>query len=1205
MRLFFFVITFICISIHSEGKWKSNLPAGREWNSYDDSYLIKIRDSYDQRRAWAFEQLRSKPLVREAVIPPIFPDGSNFSRGYSYSLVDFAFKCFWLNEQIDAANDALLENANYYIGYPTAYKDKDSFYWAADELCRILDFFGSKGSIRAGLVTRETEDRIFLMMWQYSKMQSKVARAEYKISKTWYVEESENHHIQRFYAAWHFARFLKENSLYKDLRYDDGFTAAEHFAAWNDYIKQWIRERARKGLFIEMANDGYGLETLKGVYNFYDFADDPQLRQLSGNLLDLYWAAWAQEQLSGVRGGAKSRIYPDGSYRGRTAFWKMAWYYLGINEMTKPEGNLLTLVTSSYRMPLVVMNIALDAKGRGEYEIIQRNPGLAEDGFYTPRPSYHLLENGGLIRYSYCTPNFIMGSLACEARRYEDWAMISSQNRWMGITYNGNPDARIFPLCKTGEDNRAYNQMWSVQKKGTLIIQKLKNQLHSRGAGEMQVWISKEVLSSPVEMKGWVFVDCGESFTAIKPVNGGYKWLNGKDGKWMVCKDQYTPIIVEVVPKSAYPSMSAFQEKIIANNYSFQNKILHYKSQDGNSLTLPTDYVGLPAINGKEVNLAPDLVWDSPFITSTFNSGIVKIQKGDRTLNLDFRENSQANKIPLDTAGKVQENLASSTKAILLDATQAKGGEIIRTDREAAAVLFPAVSQVNDKITWTIAGSFPPGLWQVDLDFYQPESPFSPNQLLCFEGEDGEKLATVDLYYSGFTKGTYTRSIGLYSSKSVSAIALVKNAQRNINTVAVRSIRILPATPASLEKLQSVYQLPVSGQHVVLPFSLQSGVYIVNSPNPVALNWISPEGNAFATPLSNEVRVFIGQNTQPSVISGGPVAFIQLTHYPTKVCPDMTSAGNLPLTVVVDSTKTETRTLKLIGYRGKEMPKIELFPAGKSMAVVTSWDDGQAMDMQVMECLNQFGMKGTFYMNRGSAMNTRLEELEAKGMEIGSHSWSHPPFYNSSPDRCFAETVEMRRYLEKILGHPVISFAYPFVYQPAYDAGGDYVLRSLRQAGYWSGRTTTTGDNRIDSIPNPLAMRPNFHFKVGAAKTKEKFEDLIKKPGSILYIWGHSYELAGDGAKILEEVLASVANRPEVWYATLGELMTWQFIRKHLHIEQTSIKGSGKSFILKMPWLHPWLRKVPVCLTMPLGVTQVLWQGRKIPVVDHQVQLSW
>jgi peptidoglycan/xylan/chitin deacetylase (PgdA/CDA1 family) len=673
-----------------------------------------------------------------------------------------------------------------------------------------------------------------------------------------------------------------------------------------------------------------------------------------------------------------------------------------------------------------------------------------------------------------------------------------------------------------------------------------------------------------------------------------------------VCANQYTPVIFAVAPKSAYPSMSAFQKKIISNSYSLQNNILHYYSLDGDSLSLSTDYKGLPSVNGKGVNLAPDLVCNSPFIGSKFNSGIAKIHKGDRTLNLDFLENLQTQAAPLKTTGEVPQQPVASTKKIMLDATQAKGGEFIRTDRGTTAVLFPATAPINDKIIWAIDGSLPVGLWQVDIDFYQPESSFSPKQLLCFEAADGEKLAALDLFeVTGFTKGTYTRSIGFYNSKPVSAIALVKNAQRNINTVAIRSIQILPATSASLKKLQAVFQLPVTGQQVMTPFSLQSGVYVASSAQPVALNWISPEGNAFATPLNSEVRVFIDQGTQASVISGEPVAFIQLTHYPTAVCPDMTSAGNLPLMVVSDSTKIETRTLKLIGYRGSETPKVDLFPSGKSMAVVTSWDDGQAMDVQVMECLSKYGMKGTFYMNRGSAMNTRLDELEAKGMEIGSHSWSHPPFYNSSPDRCLAEAVEMRRYLEKILGHPVISFAYPYVYRPAYDAGGDYVLRSLHQAGYWSGRTTATGDNRIDSIPEPLAMRPNFHFNVGAAKTKEKLDELLQNPGSILYLWGHSFELAGDGTKILEEVLASVANHPEVWYATLGELMIWQFTRNHLQIEQASTKGIGKSFTLKMPWLHPWLRKVPLSLTVPDGVTEVLWQGKQIPVVNRRVQLVW
>ena len=604
---------------------------------YTDSLLISIRNGYDKRRSLAFEQLRSKPLVREKIIPPIFAGGANFSRTYSYALIDFAFKCFWLNEQIDSANVALLENTNYYIGYPTAYKDKDSFYWAADELCRILAFFGSNGSIKAGLVAKETEERIFLMMWQYAKMQSKIANAEYQISKTWYVEESENHHIQRFYAAWHFAKFLKENPRYKDIKYNDGFTAAEHFAAWNDFAKHWILERARKGLFIEMANDGYGLETLKGVYNFYDFADDPKLRVISGKLLDLYWAAWAQEQLNGVRGGGKSRIYPSESNNGKSIFWKLAWYYLGINEMTIPRGNLFTLICSSYRLPLVVMDIALDVVGREKYEILQRQPGRAEKGFFKP-PAYHLQENGGLLRYSYSTPEFIAGTLFCEAQPYEEWTMISSQNRWVGIIFNDEPDARIFAQCKTDKRERAYNQFWCIQKKGSMIVHKLKDQIHSRGAGDMQIWISKAGLSEPEEKNGWVFVKNNGSFAAIRCINGGYSWKKIKSGQWLVCDNPYSPVIMEIARKADFTNFEVFKNRIQNLKYAINGELLTYHSLNDDLLTLPINYKGLPKVNGIELNLSPNMGMVSPFVQSEFNSGVIKIQKGNRQLTLDFND---------------------------------------------------------------------------------------------------------------------------------------------------------------------------------------------------------------------------------------------------------------------------------------------------------------------------------------------------------------------------------------------------------------------------------------------------------------------------------------------------------------------------------------------------------------------------------------
>jgi hypothetical protein len=56
------------------------------------------------------------------------------------------------------------------------------------------------------------------------------------------------------------------------------------------------------------------------------------------------------------------------------------------------------------------------------------------------------------------------------------------------------------------------------------------------------------------------------------------------------------------------------------------------------SLTLFTDYEQPPLIDGVSVDYAPKQVYDSPFIQSEFVSGVVRIQKGNQSVVLDFNE---------------------------------------------------------------------------------------------------------------------------------------------------------------------------------------------------------------------------------------------------------------------------------------------------------------------------------------------------------------------------------------------------------------------------------------------------------------------------------------------------------------------------------------------------------------------------------------
>ena len=54
--------------------------------------------------------------------------------------------------------------------------DRDSFYWPADVLCRIIAYFGSTGSRQPGLLRAQTEEPLYEMMWLYAEENTALAR---------------------------------------------------------------------------------------------------------------------------------------------------------------------------------------------------------------------------------------------------------------------------------------------------------------------------------------------------------------------------------------------------------------------------------------------------------------------------------------------------------------------------------------------------------------------------------------------------------------------------------------------------------------------------------------------------------------------------------------------------------------------------------------------------------------------------------------------------------------------------------------------------------------------------------------------------------------------------------------------------------------------------------------------------------------------
>ena len=99
--------------------------------------------------------------------------------------------------------------------------------------------------------------------------------------------------------------------------------------------------------------------------------------------------------------------------------------------------------------------------------------------------------------------------------------------------------------------------------------------------------------------------------------------------------------------------------------------------------------------------------------------------------------------------------------------------------------------------------------------------------------------------------------------------------------------------------------------------------------------------------------------------------------------------------------------------------------------VTTSWDDGCPGDLRIAERLATLGLKGTFYIPRQSPGGPRMTEAQIRelagypGVEIGSHTLTHPDLDRLDADRFRVEVEGGKQWLEDLIGEPVSSFCYP------------------------------------------------------------------------------------------------------------------------------------------------------------------------------------
>ena len=232
--------------------------------------------------------------------------------------------------------------------------------------------------------------------------------------------------------------------------------------------------------------------------------------------------------------------------------------------------------------------------------------------------------------------------------------------------------------------------------------------------------------------------------------------------------------------------------------------------------------------------------------------------------------------------------------------------------------------------------------------------------------------------------------------------------------------------------------------------------------------------------------------------------------------------------------------------------------------VTTSWDDGGAYDARLAEVLADHGVAGTFYWTVESdrfplPAATDRRDILASGMEIGSHTMTHPDVRRLAPEALSWELSESKRRLEDLIGGPVSTFCYPFGYfdRAARDA--------VEATGYRLGRTTMGFRTDLGEdpflVPTTIQLYPHgrrVHLSHGLKErnlrgvaswltTYRGASDLVRfaeraidravVTGGVVHLWGHSWELEEfDLWDELRSILEVVAGRDGIEYVPNGGL---------------------------------------------------------------------
>ena len=140
-------------------------------------------------------------------------------------------------------------------------------------------------------------------------------------------------------------------------------------------------------------------------------------------------------------------------------------------------------------------------------------------------------------------------------------------------------------------------------------------------------------------------------------------------------------------------------------------------------------------------------------------------------------------------------------------------------------------------------------------------------------------------------------------------------------------------------------------------------------------------------------------------------------------------------------------------------------PTTGNKVIALTFDDGPGPHTaHLLDILDQYGAKATFFLigSKVSSQANVVRSIQARGHQLGNHSWSHPELPKLPVDQIAGEVDRTNEAIKQVTG------VTPAILRPPYGAVNGVVLEQLRLRGMssilWSVDTRDWADRNSDIV---------------------------------------------------------------------------------------------------------------------------------------------